>query len=150
MSKNTKIEHFIYFSNKTTDEVRYYNVGLVTEEGLCGFGCDYVGGGEYQEYVIVNGEVFLDEDEGDFDVESEHLLSIVGSDNYKAILAKIDILLYFDENMQPALNKDMSEKIDITFFNDNDHEIRLSTTENIKVVDFGNTFAEELQSFCSK
>lgn len=44
----------VYLSNKTA---RYIQVGIQNKKGFSGYIRDYVGGGEYQEFYFINGEI---------------------------------------------------------------------------------------------
>ena len=144
---NTKIEHFIYFQNTTTNDVRYFNIGFQNDKGFCGFGCDFVGGGEFQEFICVDGEVVIDEDCGDWDVELGRLEERIGTKALATLEDQKELFFDWNDSFQPVLSNEVMGGVSIREFDDTEHKLMVSTSDNIIVVDFGNTYAENLQAF---
>jgi len=142
--KNTNIEHFIYFQDTVGRNIRYYNIGYMDDDGFSGYGCDYVGGGEWQEFICVNGEVVGDGNH--WDEELDKLVGCIGSEAMGELEAQKRLFFDWSDEYQPILKSAVEGAVGgVTFTNDDGHLVKVSSSDNIVVVEFGDTLAESLQ-----
>lgn len=118
---------------------RYYQIGILDEKGFSGLIRDYVGGGQFDEIIFIDGlsaAEFLDEDDVDDDLGEETL------DEHKPGVLKA-IEAFFDEHFE-TLDEGflIAPKAPLLkLFQEEGEDLRavLSNSEALEPIEIGNT-----------
>lgn len=101
------ISSFTQLENPDSPEIRYTSIGVNSKKGFDGLIIDYVGGGEYQEFHYINGNVLVNNDDSTEDQFHEEFSRIHGTNLLKRFNTVLDSDIKWNSDFNPVSSADL-------------------------------------------